>query len=70
MAKDGLFEELSLVNKKLQINHLIDGGLQRENLRKLILTSIEFVKENSQDIKTLIKNLHYFIHRRLRRIRI
>ena len=43
--------------KKLQINHRIDDGLQHENLRELILTSIEFVQENSPDIQTLIKKI-------------
>ncbi len=40
--------------KKLQKTHRIDDGLQHENPRELILTSIEFVQENSPDIKTLI----------------
>ena len=37
--------------KKLQITQRIDDGLQHENPRESILTSIEFVKENSQDIQ-------------------
>ena len=41
--------------KKLQITHRIDDGLQHENPRELILTSIKFVQENSPDIQTLIK---------------
>ena len=40
--------------KKLQITHRIDDGLQHENPRESILTSIEFVQENSPDIQTLI----------------
>ena len=47
--------------KKLQITHRIDDGLQHENPRWLILTSIEFVQENSPDIQTLIKKLHDLI---------
>ena len=41
--------------KKLQITHRIYDGLQHENHRQLILTSIEFLQENSPDIQTLIK---------------
>ena len=52
MAKDGVFEPLSLANKKLQITHRIDDGLQHENPRESILTSIEFVQENSPDTQT------------------
>ena len=36
--------------KKLQITHRIDDGLKHENPLQLILTSIEFVKQNSPDI--------------------
>ncbi len=36
-------------------------GLQHENPQELILTSIEFVQENSPDIQTLIKKLHDLI---------
>ena len=38
--------------KKLQITHRIDDGLQHENPCKSILTSIEFVQENSRDMQT------------------
>ena len=48
--------------KKLQITHRIDDGLQHENPRESILTSIEFVQENSPDIQTLIKKLHDLIY--------
>ena len=48
--------------KKLQITHKIDDGLQHENPRELILTSIEFVQQNSPDIQTLIKDLHDLIY--------
>ena len=37
--------------KKLQITYRIDSGLQNENPHKLILTSIEFLQENSLYIK-------------------
>ena len=47
--------------KKLQITHRIDDGLQHENPRESILTSIEFVQQNSPDIQTLIKKLHDLI---------
>jgi len=50
--------------KKLQITHRIDDGLQHENPRLLILTSIEFAQENSPDIQTLIKKLHDLIYER------
>ena len=50
--------------KKLQITHRIDDGLQHENPRESILTSIEFVQENSPDIQTLIKKLHELIYER------
>ena len=50
--------------KKLQITHRIDDGLQHENPRESILTSIEFVQENSPDIQTLIKKLHDLIYER------
>ena len=48
--------------KKLQITHWIDDGLQHEKPLELILTSIEFVQENSPDIQTLIKKLHDLIY--------
>ena len=44
--------------KKHQITHRIDDGLQHENLRESILTSIEFVQQNSPDIQKLIKYLN------------
>ena len=47
MAKDGIFEALSLAKKKPQITHKIDDGIQNENPRNLILTSIQFVQGNS-----------------------
>ena len=50
--------------KKLQITHRIDDGLQHENPRESILTSIEFVQQNSPDIQTLIKDLHDLINER------
>ena len=50
--------------KKLQITHSIDDGLQHENPRESILTSIEFVQQNSPDIQTLIKDLHDLINER------
>ena len=50
--------------KKLQITHRIDDGLQHENPWKSILTSIEFVQENSLEIQTLIKKLHDLIYER------
>ena len=50
--------------KKLQITHRIDDGLQHENPRESILTSIEFVQQNSPDIQTLIKDLHDLIYER------
>ena len=50
--------------KKLQITHRIDDGLQHENSRESILTSIEFVQENSPDIQILIKKLHDLIYER------
>ena len=50
--------------KKLQITHRIDDGLQHENPRESILTSIEFVQENSPDIQILIKKLHDLIYER------
>ena len=50
--------------KKLQITHRIDDGLQHENPRESILTSIEFVQENSPDIQTLIKKVHNLIYER------
>ena len=37
--------------KKLQITHRIDNGLQHENPRELILTSIELVQKNFQRYK-------------------
>ena len=40
---------------------MIDDGLQHENPWESILTSIEFVKENSPDIQTLIKKFHDLI---------
>ena len=48
--------------KKLQITHRIDDGLQHENPRESILTSIEFLQQNSPDIQTLIKDLHDLIN--------
>ena len=48
--------------KKLQITHRIDDGLQHENPQESILTSIEFVQQNSPDIQTLIKDLHGLIY--------
>ena len=50
--------------KKLQITHRIDDGLQHENPRESILTSIEFVQENSPDIQTLIKKFHNLTYKR------
>ena len=50
--------------KKLQITHRINDGLQHENPRESILTSIEFVQQNSPDIQTLIKDLHDLINER------
>ena len=50
--------------KKLQITHRIDDDLQHENPRESILTSIEFVQQNSPDIQTLIKDLHDLIYER------
>ena len=47
--------------KMFQITHRIDDSLQHENPRYSILTSIEFVQENSPDIQTLIKKLHDLI---------
>ena len=40
---------------------MIYDGLQHENPWESILTSIEFVKENSPDIQTLIKKFHDLI---------
>ena len=37
--------------KKLQITHRIDDGLQHENPRESILTSIEFIQENSPELE-------------------
>ena len=39
--------------KKLQLTNRIDDGLQHENHRESILTSIEFLQENSPDIKKI-----------------
>ena len=47
--------------KKLQITHKIDDGLQHENPREPILTSNEFVQQNSPNIQTLIKDKIIFI---------
>ena len=44
--------------KKPQTAHRIDYGLVHENPWLIILTSIELVQENSQDIQILIKKLH------------
>ena len=44
--------------KNLQITHRIDDGFQHENPQELILTSIEFVQQNSPDIQKLIKYLN------------
>ena len=50
--------------KKLQINHRIDDGLQHENPWETILTSIEFIQENSPNIQRLIKKLNDLIYER------
>ena len=49
MAKNGEFEVLRLENKKHQITNRIDDGLQHDNPQLLILTSIEFIQENSEN---------------------
>ena len=46
--------------KKLQITRRIDSGLKMKNHHKLILTSIEFLQENSLYIQTLIKKISLF----------
>ena len=56
--------------KKLQITHKIDGSLQHENPRKSILTSIEFIQQNSlkkilKQVKISLVICFYFHHLRL-----
>ena len=47
--------------KKLQITHRIDDGLQHENPRESILTSIEFVQENSNNFSDPFQDLQEII---------
>ena len=64
MAKDGVFEELSLANKKASNSSQNRWWFTKWKTSRLILTSIKFVKENSPEIQTLIKKFHDLINER------